>query len=88
MIRETIVEPMNPRRQKRAVRWALARGHVPQCTMRRVMIFVPDELYARMLTAAWARKRRMPSKPYSVSGLIRDVMDAVLPPAVPGTDRK
>ena len=37
---------------------------------------------SRLLTAAWARKRRYPSKHYSVGAVVREVLEAVLPPAV------
>jgi hypothetical protein len=75
-MRPTVVED----RDRKTPR--LPRGHVPQCSMRRVMIFVPDALYDRLLTAAWARKRRRPSEKYSVGAVVREVLEAVLPPAV------
>ena len=78
MIRETIVEDGDDRRVKRR----LARGHVPQTKMRTLLVYVPDALYDRLLTAAWARKRRYPSKHYSVGAVVREVLEAVLPPAV------
>jgi hypothetical protein len=66
----------------------LARGHVPQTSLRRVIVYVPDELYARLQTAAWVRRRRRPFEPYSVGAVVREVLDAVLPDAVPGADQR
>jgi hypothetical protein len=61
----------------------LARGHVPQTKLRRVVVYIPDELYARLQTAAWVRHRRRPSEPYSLGAVVREVLEAVLPVAVP-----
>jgi hypothetical protein len=52
------------------------------------VVYIPDELYARLQTAAWVRHRRFPSQPYSLSAVVRDVLDRVLPEAVPGIDRQ
>jgi hypothetical protein len=64
----------------------LERGHVPQTKLRRVVIYIPDELHARLQTAAWVRHQRRPSEPYSLGAVVREVLDAVLPEAVPGID--
>jgi hypothetical protein len=61
----------------------LARGHVPQTKLRRLVVYIPDELYARLQTAAWVRHRRLPSQPYSLGAVVREVLEAVLPAAVP-----
>jgi hypothetical protein len=61
----------------------LAPGHVPQTRLRRVVVYIPDELYARLQTAAWVRHRRFPSQPYSLGAVVREVLEAVLPAAVP-----
>jgi hypothetical protein len=56
---------------------------VPHTKLRRLVIYVPDELYARLQTAAWVRHRRRPSEPYSLGAVVREVLEAVLPEAVP-----
>jgi hypothetical protein len=61
----------------------LARGHVPHTKLRRLVIYVPDALYDRLLTAAWVRHQRRPSEPYSLGAVVREVLEAVLPAAVP-----
>jgi hypothetical protein len=61
----------------------LERGHVPQTKLRRLVVYIPDELYARLQTAAWVRHRRRPSDPYSLGAVVREVLEAVLPAAVP-----
>jgi hypothetical protein len=66
----------------------LERGHVPQTKLRRVIVYLPDELFERLQTAAWVRKRRRPSEPYSLGAVVREVLEAVLPEAVPGIDRR
>jgi hypothetical protein len=61
----------------------LERGHVPQTKLRRLVVYIPDELYARLQTAAWVRHRRRPSELYSLGAVVREVLEAVLPAAVP-----
>jgi hypothetical protein len=61
----------------------LERGHVPQTKLRRFVVYIPDDLYARLQTAAWVRHRRFPSQPYSLGAVVREVLEQVLPAAVP-----
>jgi hypothetical protein len=62
----------------------LERGHVPQTKLRRLVVYIPDELYERLQTAAWVRHRRRPSEPYSLGAVVREVLEQILPAAVPG----
>lgn len=55
-----------------------------QTKLRRIVVYIPDELDARLQRAAWIRTRRRPFEcPYSVRAVVREVLQAVLPAAVP-----
>ena len=82
MLRETIVEGGDDRPKVRN------RPRRPARAMRRVYVYLPEPLWQRLLTAAWLRKQRKPSEAYSAGAVVREVLEAVLPPAIPGLNDK
>jgi hypothetical protein len=57
-------------------------GRQKGCQLRRLVVYVEPALYARLQTAAWVRARRRGTVG-SLGSVVRDVLDAVLPAALP-----